>query len=80
MPRACFVLSETDTWVQTILNNVTFRNFKASNTSRSSNQFAIRYMDHSDHFTPQVGHCRFSFFPRKIRKACAVRAQLFKWK
>ena len=36
-----------DTWVQTILSRTTFRNFN------ESNQKAIRYMDHSDQFTPQ---------------------------
>lgn len=36
-----------DTHVRTILSGVTFRNFSAANK-----EFAIRYMDHSDHYTP----------------------------
>ena len=39
-----------DTHVKTILSGVTFRNFSAANK-----EFAIRYMDHSDHYTPSVG-------------------------
>jgi hypothetical protein len=35
-----------DTWVKAILSRVTFRNFGAAGT-------AVRYMDHSDHYTPQ---------------------------
>ncbi len=37
-----------DTSVKSILSNVTFRNF-----SRPLGDYAIRYMDHSDHYTPQ---------------------------
>jgi hypothetical protein len=36
-----------DTWVQTILVNITFRNFTGAS------DYAIRYMDHSDHYLPQ---------------------------
>lgn len=36
-----------DTWVKTILSRVTFRNFV------NASQYAVRFMDHSDHYTPQ---------------------------
>ncbi len=36
--------------VQIVLSRVTFRGFKLSN---SGDEFSIRYMDHSDHYTPQ---------------------------
>eukprot|EP01038_Epipyxis_sp_PR26KG_P008105 gene8105-10977_t len=47
-----------DTWTRIILDRVTFRNIKSSNSD-----CAIRYMDHSDHYTPQginsVGGLKF---------------------
>jgi hypothetical protein len=51
-----------DTYVQTILVNITFRNF-----STFYGDYAIRYMDHSDHYHPQginsVKNIRFEGVP-----------------